>query len=161
MRGGRGVSGVALWGVEHPGLDQFEELVLGDLEIFGKLFGAHHAGHSALEGAASGLQELQGVAVVLFKGAGPGGLGLPSGLLKRLALQDQGGQLDRAVGWGGEATLGWGEQPGGGIEADDVAQETRYPLAFLGRRAEPRVFVLCLLLCHQSSFYLRAPIWIV
>ncbi len=45
-------------GVEHPGLDQFEELLLGDLQVLGELFGAHHAGHRALEGITAGLHKL-------------------------------------------------------------------------------------------------------
>ena len=86
--------------------------------------------------------------MILLQGAGPGGLGLPGGLLERLAFQDEGGQLDRAVGWGREAALCGGEKPGGSVQADDVTQEVRYPLAFLGRYVELSAAVFCFLLCH-------------
>jgi hypothetical protein len=58
--------------IRDVGADELKELLLGDLEVFGELFGGQAAGHGLFEGVALLLQQFEGVAVVLFKGAGPG-----------------------------------------------------------------------------------------
>ena len=67
---------------------------------------------------------MQGAAVVLFKGAGPGVGCLLRGLVEGLAFKDEGGEFDGAVCAGGEAAFG-ADEADGGVEADRVPQEVR------------------------------------
>ena len=78
--------------------DEFEELILGDLEVFGELLGCQVVGHGVSQGVALSLEDLKGAAVILFEGAGPGLVGLLDGFLERTAFEDEGGELDGFVG---------------------------------------------------------------
>jgi hypothetical protein len=85
------------------GLDELQELFLGDLEILGELLWTHEPGHCVLKRVPVSLHELESVAMVLFQGAAPGGFGLLGGLFERLAFEDQGSELDGAVSGGRQA----------------------------------------------------------
>ncbi len=78
--------------------EEFQKLVLLDLEVFGELLGGHTAGYGFPEGIALLIQQFEGAAVVLFEGAGPDLVGLLDCVLEGLALQDQGGEFDGLVG---------------------------------------------------------------
>jgi hypothetical protein len=82
-------------------------------------------------------RRLQGAAVVLFQGAGPGVGGLLGGLAEGFSFEDEGGELDGAVGAGGEAAFG-ADEADGGVEADRVPQEVRDVARLLWRYPELR-----------------------
>jgi hypothetical protein len=105
--------------------NEFEELILGDLQIFGELLGCQTGGHGVSEGVALTFKNLKGAAVVLFEGAGPGLIGLLYSFLESSTFEDEGGELDGLVGGGREAALGRGDEPGCGVQADGVAEEVR------------------------------------
>ena len=104
--------------------DEFEELVRVYLHVLGELFWGEVARHGLGQRFALGLEELQGAAVILFEGAGPGVGGLLGGLVKGFAFEDEGGEFDGAVCAGGGAAFG-ADEAGGGVEADRVPQEVR------------------------------------
>ena len=53
-------------------MDEVQELVLGDFEVFGELLGGQASGHGLSEGVALLLQQDEGAAMLFFEGAGPG-----------------------------------------------------------------------------------------
>ena len=111
--------------------NEFEELILGYLQVFGELFGCQVGGHGVSKGVSLSGEDLKGAAVVLFEGAGPGLVGLLDGLLEGPAFEDEGGEFDGLVGGGREAALGGGDEPGGGVQADGVAEEVRNAPGFI------------------------------
>ena len=92
--------------------NEFEELILGDLQVFGELFGCQVGRHGVSQGVALTLENQKGAAVVLFEGAGPGLVGLLYSLLEGPAFEDEGGEFDCLIGGGCEAALGGGDEPG-------------------------------------------------
>ena len=121
--------------------EEFEEFVRVYLHVLGELFGGEVARHGLGQRLALRLEELQGAAVVLFQGAGPGFGGLLGGLVEGFAFEDEGGEFDGAVGAGGEAAFGADEADGGG-EADRVRQEVRDVAGLL--RGYPQLRGRCL-----------------
>ena len=52
--------------MEHPRLDNLEELFLGDLEVLSELFRSQETGHRALKCFTVGSHSVESVTVVLF-----------------------------------------------------------------------------------------------
>lgn len=138
-------------GYREPGAGEFQELFAADLQVFRDLFGGETAGHGFSEDLAVGVEHLQGMAVIVFEGAGPGPRRAFQGLVEGLPFENEGGEFRGPVGGSSQAALAGREKPGGGIQADGVAEETRYASRLRLRDAEPRV-LCCLSFLHGFLF---------
>ena len=98
------------------------------------------------------LEDLEGAAVILFEGAGPGLVGLLESLLKSSAFEDECGELDGLVGGGSQAALDRRDEPDGGVQADGVAEEVSYTPRFFDSYPELGSACVAAILFHPHPF---------